>query len=64
MADYFTNEVGKMRSREMVARGIRYQAAAAAQRKLEPESCLKAPHVDKPVHYRRLLVLRHRSATA
>lgn len=62
MADYFTTEIGRMRSREMVARGIRYQAAAAEQRRMDRESCLKAPRVEKT--RRPVQVRRHRTVTA
>lgn len=54
MSNYFSTEIGRIHCEEMVARGLRYQAAAADERSKERQSCLTVPRQKRS--YRRVLV--------
>ena len=56
MSNYFSTEIGRIRSEEMVARGLRYQAAAAQQRSKDRDSCLTVPRHSSRTSVRRVLV--------
>ncbi|MEA2459918.1 MAG: hypothetical protein QOH90_95 [Actinomycetota bacterium] len=56
MSNYFSTEIGRIRSEEMVARGLRYQAVAAQQRSKDRDSCLTVPRQSHRTSVRRVLV--------
>ena len=56
MSNYFSTEIGRIRSEEMVARGLRYQAVAAQQRSKDRDSCLTVPKQSHRTSLRRVLV--------
>jgi hypothetical protein len=54
MSNYFSTEIGRIHSEEMVARGLRYQAVTASKRARKQQMCLTVPR--PRASYRRTLL--------